>query len=353
MAAAFAERWQSCAFQQTDYAKEKIYSAILSVIVSSKRPHELQLNGNQPLLKDIRLNDQDVAVVIRALRECSDITLLNLSYNDITGSDGAILLSDALQFNRTLKAITLDGNPIGRKGGIQVAAMLQVNRTLTTLGLARTDLDTDCIIAVATVLHGNSTLECVDLTRPLLHSKQEEPTIHISKMLQVNFALRELHLSQHGMTDTGMEWICRMLKGNSTLSHLDVSGNSLSRDGAGHMAQLLKSNSPLQVLDMSFNRIEDDGLVYLSDALCTNYVLQRLNVCSNSAGDPGLCQLANTLKRNTTIATILIWGNKIGEPTCNHFRSLLETGRLKATNIDVKPYVVDGITCLARSEVQC
>lgn len=83
----------------------------------------------------------------------------------------------------------LDGNSIGRKGGIQVAAMLQVNRTLTTLQLARTDLETDCIIAMATVLHGNSTLECVDLTRPLLHSKLEEPTIHISKMLQVGVSL--------------------------------------------------------------------------------------------------------------------------------------------------------------------
>ena len=40
---------------------------------------------------------------------------------------------------------------------------------------------------------------------------------------QVNTALRELHLSKHGMTDTGVEWICRMLKENQTLTVLDLS----------------------------------------------------------------------------------------------------------------------------------
>ena len=39
---------------------------------------------------------------------------------------------------------------------------------------------------------------------------------------QVNSTLREIHLSKHGMTDTGVEWICRMLKGNKTLMLLNL-----------------------------------------------------------------------------------------------------------------------------------
>ena len=42
------------------------------------------------------------------------------------------------------------------------------------------------MIAMATVLQGNQTLQRVDLSRPLLPSKMEESTIHISRMLQVN-----------------------------------------------------------------------------------------------------------------------------------------------------------------------
>lgn len=63
--------------------------------------------------------------------------------------------------------------------------MLQVNRSILHLGLAATDLDTYCIIAMAAILHGNQTLRSVDLSRPLLHSKLEESTIHISRMLEV------------------------------------------------------------------------------------------------------------------------------------------------------------------------
>ena len=64
--------------------------------------------------------------------------------------------------------------------------MLQVNSVLTQLSLAATDLHTDSIIALSTVLHGNQTLQHLDMSRPLLYSKQEESTIHISKMLKVS-----------------------------------------------------------------------------------------------------------------------------------------------------------------------
>ena len=63
--------------------------------------------------------------------------------------------------------------------------MLQVNRSIARLGLNSCDLDTDCLIALATVLQGSQSIKQIDLSRPLLHSRMEETTIHISKMLQV------------------------------------------------------------------------------------------------------------------------------------------------------------------------
>ena len=123
---------------------------------------------------------------------------------------------NTVQFNTSVTALLLNGCKIGAQGGIHIASMLQVeieyfltsappysavlgrpltllfssqlfqvNQTLEHLELAYTDLNTDCIIAMATVLHGNQALRRVDLSRPLLHSKLEETTLHISKMLQV------------------------------------------------------------------------------------------------------------------------------------------------------------------------
>ena len=91
------------------------------------------------------------------------------------------------QLNSSVSTLLLDGCKIGRGGGIQVASMLQVNRSIARLGMSSCDLDTDCIIAMSTILHGNQSVQQLDLSRPLLHSRMEETTIHISKMLQVLF----------------------------------------------------------------------------------------------------------------------------------------------------------------------
>lgn len=84
-----------------------------------------------------------------------------------------------------MSTLSLGGCKIGHSGGIHIASMLQVNNTIRKLDLSSTDLDTDCVIAIATVLHGNKSVSSIDLSRPLLHSKFEETTVHISKMLQV------------------------------------------------------------------------------------------------------------------------------------------------------------------------
>ena len=98
-------------------------------------------------------------------------------------------------------------------------------------------------------------------------------------------------------------------------------------------------------------------------------VFYRLRVCHNSIGDKGLCSLANALKTaNSTLTHAYIWGNKIGEPTCNvshantiiaknsnfifiqAYRELLESERLLPDNTDVRPYEVDGVNYLARTD---
>lgn len=91
-----------------------------------------------------------------------------------------------IQFNTSLTCLSLTGCKIGRKGGVAVASMLQVNTGINKLDLSNTDLDTDSMIALATVLQGNRSVKCIDLSSPLLHSKLEETTIHVSKMLQVS-----------------------------------------------------------------------------------------------------------------------------------------------------------------------
>lgn len=114
---------------------------------------------------------------------CS-LACLNLGYTDI-GTKGVEALAAALQLNKSVTNLQLNGCKLGRKGGIAIASMLQINPRIHTLGLRAADLDADSIIAMATVLQANRALTHVDLSRPLIYTLQEEPTVHISRMLRV------------------------------------------------------------------------------------------------------------------------------------------------------------------------
>ena len=275
---------------------------------------------------------------------------LNLRYNDI-GPAGCQEIAKGLQMNETLRSLGLDGNKFGNVGGLAIAGALQVNYTLEELNLNDTDLTNQSIIAFTTVLKANNTLKVLNLSRPLLKSEQEETTIHLAKMLEVNQRLEEIHLSKHRMTNDGVQKLIEHVIDNRLLLHLDLSCNSLSRDGVKCIAQFLKTDPPLKILNLGFNRAEDQGVVFLSEALAKkNFTLATLILCSNSLTDVGLCSIAKTLHTNNTLIQLYIWGNKIGKDASTAFKELTEgiVPRLAAGDTDVRAYVVDDVAYLAQ-----
>nr|XP_033815580.1 leucine-rich repeat-containing protein 34 isoform X2 [Geotrypetes seraphini] len=262
-----------------------------------------------------RLTDKGAEYIGRLLQEAPALRYLNLMCNDI-GGKGAKFLASALHRNESLKYLKMTGNKIGNIGGMHIASMLQINLSLEELDLGDCDL--------------------------------EETTDHIAYMLRRNSFLRELHLSKHGMTDYGVKCLYDALQENATLQYLDLSCNRITRDGVKWLAKLLEQNTALEILDLTSNRMEDDGAVYLSEAIAAyNNTLKALAVVSNNITGKGLVALANSLNANTVLSYIYIWGNKFDEATCVAFSELLNIGRLKPSDTDVRPYVVDGRVYLA------
>ncbi|XP_051874920.1 leucine-rich repeat-containing protein 34 [Pristis pectinata] len=335
----------------------------------------LTLSGNSLLFPVQRLTDDDIVVLVRLLHQSSFITGLDLRYNNLSncgaeliakllletntlsdlnlmcndiGSNGAEWLAKALQLNRSLKHLRMNGNKIGNKGGMHFATMLQLNKTLESLDLGDCDLGIQSLIGLATVLNHNKSLKAINVGRPLVYTLQEEMTVHMANMLQVNQSLQELHLTKMGMKDFGVQQLCEQLVKNKTLRFLDLRCNQISCDGAKFLAELLKHNTPLKILDLASNRIGDDGLVYISEALrYLNDQLIALSVTRNSITGIGLVAFANTLKSNTTLRNVYIWGNDLDEPACSEFANLLKVGRLKPNQTDVSPYWIDGRVYLA------
>ncbi|XP_030072391.1 leucine-rich repeat-containing protein 34 [Microcaecilia unicolor] len=339
--------------------------------------HEIIINiaGNNRLVPVQRVTDEDALVLSYALRSNMSITGLDLRYNRLTdkgaeyvgrliqeapalrylnlmcndiGTKGAEFLANALHKNESLKCLKMTGNKIGNIGGMCFASMLQINFTLEELDLGDCDLDTASLIGLSTVLHQNKNIRSINLNRPLLYSQQEETTVHIALMLKENSVLRELHLSKHEMTDYGVKCLFDALQENVTLQYLDLSCNRITRDGVKWLAKLLEQNTTLEILDLTSNRMEDDGAIYLSEAIsiCNN-TLKALAVVSNNITGKGLVALATSLSRNRMLSYIYIWGNKFDEASCVAFSDLINVGRLKPSDTDVRPYVVDGRVYLA------
>ena len=78
------------------------------------------------------------------------------------------------------------------------------------------------MIALATVLQHNRALRYLNLEAPNLPPLEEEPILHISKMLQVNTGLSELKLGKSKIGDQGALYLAQNLEDNQTLTTLDL-----------------------------------------------------------------------------------------------------------------------------------
>lgn len=359
----------------TMFNKEKEDNVFRQKRGEIKDKMQLYLAGNNKLLTDKRLVDQDCEALYRLLNNNVFVNGLDLRYNNITdegakwiaklleenpilkdvnlmfneiGPEGAEVLARALHENNGLKSLRLTGNKIGNRGGMFFAQMLQINTTLEALDLGDTDLKTESVIAFATVLNNNRTLKALNLNRPILFSEQEETTIHFAKMLKVNTTLEELHLQKYTMRDDGATRLAENLMENYSLQYLDLSCNRITRDGVKELSKVLKRNTAIKQLDLSYNRLEDDGAMHVAEAVATyNTNLEMLDVRTNNIGGKGLCALSDAMKINQTLKQIFIWGNKLEESAAIAFDSLITSGRLEKKNTDVDPYVVDGKTILS------
>jgi len=358
-----------------DYIVKTLTKAATDYLLNASPDLKLDFAGNNKLMTEKRLSDQDVDLLVTILSRSVSLTSLDLRYNNLTDKaalsiarlikdspslkelnvmcndfteSGAELISEALHTSKTLRSLKMNGNKIGNRGGMYFAQALQINSKLRELDLGDCDLGTECVIAFATVLNQNNNLRAINLNRPILFSLQEETVVHIGLMLKVNNALRELHLSKFDMKDFGVERLCEGLVDNYTLVYLNLSCNRITRDGAAVIARLLRRNTPLEILDLGFNRIENDGAMHISAALAsTNSCLKALVLLSNCIGGKGIASIATSMKQNSSLSNLYVWGNDLDETACDSLSEIINSNRLNQKNTDVKPYVVDNRTYLA------
>lgn len=338
----------------------------------------LYLAGNNKLLTEQRVTDEDVFILFKILKNSSIFVVINLSYNNLGDNsaqtiaaylqenttlqkmnlmcneieeEGAEALAKSFGRNRTLQTLIMNGNKIGKKGALAFAQVLQINIGLKELDLGHTDQTIDSVIALAVVLNfTNSTLLNLNISRPLLKGQDHEcATVHIGQLLKNNKTLKELHLAKVDIRDFGATRISEAMIYNTTLTHLDLSSNRIGEDGIKVLGDAISTSNCLKYLDIGYNRIKDPGAKYVAEMLERNTSLKTLVLVYNCFGSPGLLSIISTLKdSNDTLTALFIWGNEFNPDASKEVAQLLKNNRLLSENIDVMPYQVDGFYYLSQ-----
>jgi Ran GTPase-activating protein (RanGAP) involved in mRNA processing and transport len=197
-------------------------------------------------LSDQNLIDKDMQIVVKHAiirKKCKE---LRLTSNEIT-CDGAWILSEALNNNKTLKDLSLWNNRICDTGVIYLAQILLIN----------------------------------------------------------NNTLRILNLGKNKITDVGAGELAEMLRKNQTIIELYLGENEISDDGVRMLAKSIeKYNTTLEILSLTSNQFVTNQCVsHLHKMIMHNNTLKQLwlDNCNLSRSNKQKLQMTQRTKINFSV----------------------------------------------------
>jgi Ran GTPase-activating protein (RanGAP) involved in mRNA processing and transport len=171
-------------------------------------------------------------------KQCSELWLYNAKIN----AQGALILSNTLHENTTLKKLYLNDNDIRDRGTYCLAQALAIN---------------------------NSTLEELYLARNGITSRGVQ---YLADMLSTNRTVTTLSLYGNRIDDLGITYLTHALTyKNTTLEYLYLSGNTLMTDASvPYWLDLFKHNRTLKNLHLFNCNLSDRSKERLRRAARTN-----------------------------------------------------------------------------------
>ena len=182
-----------------------------------------------------RLAPADCTAVVHFIKRVQQISLIDLSYNNI-GSLGCVEIVKLFDnTNCQLRGLNLRGNGITDEGVKQLSSVL-ANSQLRNLNLEGNDITDEGVKQLSSVL--------------------------------ANSQLRSLNLEGNGITDEGVKQLSSVLA-NSQLRSLNLEGNGITDEGVKQLSSVL-ANSQLRSLNLRVNGITDAGVEQLSSVLANS-----------------------------------------------------------------------------------
>lgn len=206
-----------------------------------------------------------------------ELTLVDEELND----EDIFLLVDALKHNTHVKRLDLGVNNISDNGAKSLATLM----TLESLNISSNNIGPEGINALA-----RSNLKKLDISA--------NPIGDAVGVLSSSQKLEELVASQCEITDIGAQQLFL----STSIKRLDLSTNELH----GSCLKDIGQNRVLEDLDLMQTRLSEESCNYFY----SNTALRRLNLTNVLIGDIG----ASLLAKSTTLRELILMQCSIGDP---------------------------------------
>jgi hypothetical protein len=172
-----------------------------------------------------------------------------------------------------------------------------ITKNCTELWLNNAQITSQGALILSNSLFNNTTLKKLYLNDNSLHDRG----VHcLSRILSINNStLKDLHLARNGITSKGTQYLSDMLNTNKTLTTLSLFGNKIDDDGIKCLTHVLTvNNSTLECLYLSGNNsMTDLSIDYFIDMLKQNYSLKKLHLFNCNLSDIGKRKLREKIQR--------------------------------------------------------
>ncbi|XP_068412796.1 leucine-rich repeat-containing protein 74A [Eschrichtius robustus] len=244
--------------------------------------------------------------------------------------------------------VNLNHHGLGPKGTKAIAIALVSNTTVVTLELADNCIMEEGILSLVEMLQENYYLQEMNISDNDLGL---EGARILSEFLQNNTSsLFSLQLSGNNFKEESAELFCQALSTNYRIKSLDLSHNQFSDKAGEYLGQMLALNVGLQSLDLSWNHLYIQGVVALCSGLRANVSLKKLDLSMNSFGNEGAAALGEVLRLNNSLAYLDLSSNNISNEGLSKISKGLELNEsLKVLKLYLNPLSMDGAVLLILS----
>ncbi|XP_017736084.1 PREDICTED: leucine-rich repeat-containing protein 74A isoform X5 [Rhinopithecus bieti] len=238
-----------------------------------------------------------VSYFIRNMEE----SYVNLNHHGL-GPRGTKAIAIALVSNTAVTKLELEDNCIMEEGVLSLVEMLQENYYLQEMNISNNHLGLEGARIISDFFERNSSsIWNLELSG---NDFKEESAAPLCQALSTNYRIKKLDLSHNQFSDIGGEQLGQMLAINVGLTSLDLSWNNFHTRGAVALCNGLRGNVTLTKLDLSMNGLGNEGAVALGEVLRLNSCLVYLDVGSNDIGNEGASKISKGLESNESLRVL-------------------------------------------------